>query len=63
MIVEGDDEDLDNDDEEDLDSPPARSKHIKKYRAVSNCSSAEKQAKKSMGGAGLSPTNKSMNIS
>lgn len=63
LIVEGDDEDLADEDDEDLDSPPAQRKHMKNFRAVSNCSSAEKQPKVSMGGAGLSPTNKSMNMS
>ena len=72
LIVEGDDEDMgdcDEDDDMDSPSPPQASGTNKKmamkggdYRAVSNCSSAEKQAKVSIGG-GISPTNKSMNIS
>ena len=63
LIVEGDDEDIDEGAE--TDSPNVRGKSANNYRAISNCSSAEKDQRNGgmMAGSGLTPANKSLNVS
>ena len=61
LIVEGDDEEIENDDDEETNSPNLRGKSAKNFRAISNCSPAEKDQK--MSNMGLTPANKSLNVS
>ena len=60
LIVEGDDEGL-NEEGDETDSPNLRGKSMKKLRAVSNCSSAEREHKAAT--LNLTPASKALNVS
>lgn len=60
LIVEGDDEGL-NEEGDETDSPNLRGKSMKKLRAVSNCSSAEREHKATT--LNLTPASKALNAS